>query len=155
MQSGSHFQLQLFPVSIISNGRGGRLGISVTNFHANGIACSLTLNNRSRWHRKHKSLISTPTPPSNSVKAKSSVTHCSISNDLISTGTHTPPSNSVKAKSSVSHCSISVHGSTRQYTVHGISTKYMGKQNLLILGPSPLSAHISCSQVFSLIKIIQ
>ena len=104
IQSGSHFQLQLFLVSILSNGCGGRSGISVTNFHANGIACSLTLNNRSRWHRKHNSLISTPNPPSNSVKAKSSVTHCSISNDLISTSTHTPPLNSVKAKSSVTHC---------------------------------------------------
>ena len=140
IQSGSHFQLQLFPVSILSNGCGGRLRIPVTNFHAKGIACSLRFNNRSRWHRKQNGLISTPNPPSNSVKVNSSVTHCSISNDLISTGTHTLPSNSVQAKSSVTHC---------------ILTQYMDKQSLLILGPSPLSAHISCSQVFSLIKIIQ
>ena len=142
IQSGSRFQLQHFPVSILSNGCGGRLRIPVTNFHAKGIACSLRLNNRSRWHRKQNGLISAPNPPSNSVQANSSVTHCTISNEIYRypTGTNTPPSNSVQAKSSVTHC---------------ILTQYMDKQSLLILGPSPLSAHISCSQVFSLIKIIQ
>ena len=150
MQSGSRFQLQLFSVAILSNGRGGRLGISVTNFHANGIACCLTLNNRSRWYRKHKSLISTPTLPSNSVKAKSRVTHFTIPMVPKTQESHIYTHSAIEFGESEIVCNSLHHFNT----VDGISM-YTGKQNLLILDPSHLSTHISCSQVFSLIKIIQ